>query len=433
MNQPRRESLDIRDTLLVASLALFPIFFLTVRGWVNGFLFFLFLLSLTYYRDYLPPWRATKLDVQSLSVITALASPFLAILISQALRGDFMAKPYDGPLRMLLAIPLFLLLREKKIDFVKLLQYACPISLLLAVGSTILFPFRSGERLATYFVDPITFGNYSLVLGFMSLFSIHLLERDSKFVVGLKFLGFLAGVYLSIGSQSRSGWLAAPVLLVIWLITRRELLRPRARLAVVGVAIASALLFYSALSPVHQRINDAIQNVETWATGKNPNTSVGYRLTMWRMALVLFLDQPLYGYGDEGYLHLLDTHPEIVSFATPEARLVMHTGPHNELLASMLRAGIFGLTSTLLVFFVPAFLFSKNLRSPLPSARGASLLGLCFVIGLFLSGFFGEQVLYLKFLASFYGMMIASLCATALTEENKKPTGATSSALNAGL
>jgi hypothetical protein len=56
------------------------------------------------------------------------------------------------------------------------------------------------------------------------------------------------------------------------------------------------------------------------------------------------------------------------------------------------------------------------LSSNTPRIRGASLLGLGIVIGLFLSSF-GEQVFYLKFLSSFYGLMIASLCATALWEE----------------
>jgi O-antigen ligase len=404
---------SIRDTLFFVCVALFPVFFLTVRGWTNGFLFLLFLLAITYSRHSSSTWRLRNLDIYSFSVILALASGFIAILISQTLRWDFSAREFDGPLRMLLAIPVFLAVQEKRIDFIRIFQFTCPISLLLALLSAIFFPFYWRDRLATYFVDPITLGNYALVLGFVCLFSLNVLEKDSPLMVALKLAGFAAGVSLSVWSQSRSGWLAAPVLLAIWLIVYRGPGGRVARLGMAGLGVVAAIAAYCGLDIVRQRVDVSVDSAISWVSGQNPDTSLGLRLTMWRMALVLFFDSPFFGYGDHGYQPLLESHPLITAFASPYARLTMQTGPHNELLANMLRSGIFGLVSTLLLFLVPAFVFLRGLTSSIPRVHGASLLGLGLVVGLFLSSF-GEQVFYLKFQCSFYGLMIASLCATAL-------------------
>jgi O-antigen ligase len=140
---------------------------------------------------------------------------------------------------------------------------------------------------------------------------------------------------------------------------------------------------------------------------------------MWRIALRLFSRSPIYGYGDQGYLTLLQSDPEIISLGTSATRVTMHSGPHNDVLAAMLQSGLFGFVSVLSLFLVPVLVFRKGIKSPVPHVRGASLLGLCLVIGLFFCSF-GEQVLYLKFTSSFYGLMIAALSATVLSEENNQ-------------
>ncbi|MES2561479.1 MAG: hypothetical protein V4637_02020, partial [Pseudomonadota bacterium] len=69
------------------------------------------------------------------------------------------------------------------------------------------------------------------------------------------------------------------------------------------------------------------------------------------------------------------------------------------------------------LFLVPVLIFRRRIASPVPAARAASLLGLCLVTGLFFCSF-GEQVFYLKFTSSFYGLMIAALGAAALSAES---------------
>lgn len=403
----------VRDALIWISIALFPVFFLTIRGWTNGFLFLLFLVSMTCLHDLSDSRRNKSPDNYSLILIAALGSGCFAVLASQALRGEFSWHPYDTPSRLLLAIPIFLVLKQKEINFLRVFQYAGPVSLLIAVLSTWFFPHTWNGRPGSYFADPITFGNYSLVLGFMSLFSLNLLEKDSRLLAALKLAGFASGIYLSIHTQSRSGWVAAPVLILIWLIAYRGPISRGGRFVIAGLGMACIVLAYFGLDFVHTRVNDAASNVIAWFSDKDRTTPIGMRLSMWRIAFTLFFESPIHGYGDQGYWRALDSNPFILAYVSALARFTMHGGLHNDMLAGMVRYGIFGLTSILSLFLVPFFIFLHNLKSMIPRVHGASVLGLTFVTGLFVSSF-GEQVLYLTFLSAFYGLMITSLCATAL-------------------
>jgi O-antigen ligase len=406
-----------RDALLWICLGLFPVFFLTIRGWTNGFLFLMFLVSIAHIRDLSGIFRKSAADPRSLAVVATLASGCIALLVSQTLRGgDFSLRAYDAPSRMLLAIPIFLVLKEKRWNFLRLFQYACPASLLFAVLYTWLFPHTWAGRPATYFADPITFGNYSMVMGFMCLFSLNVLAKDSRLLATLKLAGFASGVYLSILSQSRSGWLAAPVLLCIWLIIYRGPISRRIRFAIAGVGAAAALLAYYGLDPVHSRVNDALHDLSAWLSGENPDTSIGMRLEMWRVAFTLFMESPLYGYSDIHYRELLEIHPSLSAFASHEARFIMYGGLHNDILANTVRSGVFGLISALALFVVPAYIFVRCLSSPTARVHGAGAVGICLTSGLFVCSF-GEQVFYLTFQSAFYGLMIATLCATALWKQ----------------
>ncbi len=404
-----------RDFLFIVCLAAFPLFLLTIRGWTNAFFFLLVLISVTYWRELRASYREKKLDRSTLAVIIALASGTAAVVVSQALRGEFSVRELDGPSRMLFAIPVFLIVRERRINFVNVFQYVCPMSLLLAALLVMHSPSSwRGARIATSFVDPITLGNYALVLGFMSLLSIDILGKDRSSIKLLKLSGLAAGIFLSAWSQSRSGWLAIPFLAALWLVAYRGSISLSGRVVVVAALLIGAIAAYYSIDFLRDRVDTIFQNAIAWWTGKNPEFSVGFRLTMWRIALALFLKRPLEGYGDVGYTSTIYSDPDIAAIAPPAAQLTDYPGPHNEILAGMLQAGVFGLLSKLMLFLVPLAIFFKRLRSGSTHVYAASLLGACLAMGLLICGFFGEQVFYLKFQSAFYGLMIASLCGTAL-------------------
>ena len=256
------------DFLLIAAISLFPLLYMTYRGWTNRWLIALSILALIFAFTHWKQMKTEFNDRPSQLIILTLASPFLAILFSQLLRNDIHPNAYDGPLRFLLAGLIFLYLKHKQIDFLKAFQYIAPISLLIAVGAIFYYPETSaywGGRYASYFVDPLTFGGYALVIGFTCLFLLDI-KKDALLLSILKLLGFASGLFLSLGSGSRSGWMAIPFVLALWLLLHRKNKK---------LIISASLIFISALA-ITLFLNDNLQLV---------HQSSGQRSRFWWHAL----------------------------------------------------------------------------------------------------------------------------------------------------
>jgi len=412
------QSTWIENALLISALALFPLLYLTLRGWTNTLTFVLLVIALVHFLR-LPrsAWGIKNISGTEWAVIMALASGFLAILISQLLRQNLIFKPYDGPLRMLLCAPIFLLLVKRKIDFVQIFQYIGPLSLLILLAFVQLYPLPINTiwigRFGTYFVDPNTIGIYTMLLAFMCLFSIDAVSKDGVALRLLKYAGVLAGFYLELKSQTRGAWIAEPAMLILWAALHWQAKSKAALLISTLISVLVILGLYFFIAVFHERVNSIYYEIASWLNKTNTDTSTGLRLSMWQISWVLFKQNPFCGYGDLGYqVQLL--MPHIQSAFSREAISTMeHVGPHNEYLANMVRSGIFGLVAVLLQFCVPGMVFIRGLKSPIQVVKSTSAMGLCLVMGLMITSL-SLEVLTLKYTNSFYGLMIAALCASVL-------------------
>jgi O-antigen ligase len=102
------------------------------------------------------------------------------------------------------------------IQFFRVLSIAIPLGLICVFLSVQLNPGAYwGERYATYFVDPNTLGSQTFILSLLSLLMIGWGEKKSIVLIALQVLGGLLGLYVSIGSGSRGGWLTAPFILLL--------------------------------------------------------------------------------------------------------------------------------------------------------------------------------------------------------------------------
>lgn len=407
----------IENTLLISALALFPLLYLTLRGWTNTLTFVLFGLAVFhFFRLPRSEWSIKNIGATEWAVIAALASGFLAILISQLLRQDVVARAYDGPLRMLLAAPVFLLLLKKKTDFVQIFQYICPLSLLILLVFVHSDPVQLqkwGGRFTTYFVDPNAFGINTMLLAFLCLFSIDAVGKDGVALRLLKYMGVLAGLYLEMKSQTRGAWIAEPVMLVLWAAIHWQSKSIKRLLISALISVLTILSFYFFIDFFQDRVNSIYHEISSWLNKTNRDTSTGLRLSMWQMSWVLFKQAPFCGYGDLGYQSQL-LMPQIQSAFSQEAISTMRSvGPHNEYFANMVRSGIFGLIAVLMQFFVPGVVFIRGLKSSTQEIKSASIMGLCIVMGMMITGL-SVEVLTLKYTNSFYGLMIAALCASVL-------------------
>lgn len=212
-------------------------------------------------------------------------------------------------------------------------------------------------------MNPIPFGNLSLLLGVLAL--IVLLgrmeaPRERRGVDGLLGFAALAGLMTSLLSGTRGGWIALPLL--AWLIYRtfRHVL-PRRRLWLVAGVFGALLAGCVALpqSKVTDRIGLAVDDVHGYFVEGVKGTSLGVRLEMWKAGARLFAEKPLIGWG-EGRLER--ARDALVAEGIVHPGVSRYDQLHNDLIDTAARRGLVGLATLLMLYGVPILLFSRHLR-----------------------------------------------------------------------
>lgn len=402
---------------MLLGLGLFPLLYMTLRSWTNAFVFVLFLLALFYTLQNFQSIRSSLDGAPSKWIVFTLCSPLLAIFISQAFRQEFSSTAFDGPSRMLLTALVFLYLKDRQINFIKLIEWVIPISLLICLGAYLLNPAASamwGGRAASYFVDTITFGTYCLILGFICLVSIGInLDKEHPLLTILKITGFAIGCYIAIKSQSRSAWTAAIGILIYLSFVRFHKKHPTYPWILMALGAIAIAVIYKISPEVNQRVAEGINEIVTYFKANNFDTSLGLRISMIRVACNLIIENPLSGLKD-GVMPALNTIPSIQPFYTDLLQqMIRDTGTHTEILAQGVRSGIWGLISSTTLFFVPGWIFLTRISHQSPRIRTAAIIGFTLVLGLFIASL-TIQVFNLKYTSSFYALMIAALTAQAL-------------------
>lgn len=398
-------------------LFLFPLCYMVIQHWSNVFALLLFLTAVygcfrtrkTLFRDFTPScyW-----------ICIALASPFVGTLLAGLLRGSWMFRELDSPSRFLLAIPVFLYIREKRLDVASIFEYALPLTLLINILAVTVFHLTYHEyapRFGTSASDPLIFGDTSLILGFMLLAVVAPQGAEPFYRRALKYGAYAMGLFLSLGSQSRSGWCAFPFLLLAYVILNwGDASKKRVALFFLLHLVFIAILFYLVPS-LHARLLNWVYETSSYVNQTNLDTSEGLRLVIWKIALVLFQAHPWLGYGDSHNFYPFLTQSNITSFASPAAIDTLHCcGPHNELLGNMLYTGVFGIIRVVLLFCVPFYIFVRYCQRALPISAAARM-GLMYVLGLACTSVTIE-VFTLKYSATFYAVMIAALVGSVLVK-----------------
>ena len=222
------------------------------------------------------------------------------------------------------------------------------------------------------------------------------------------FIAVLTGLYLSVMSGSRTGWLVLPFFLFIWMRYFALQQYGKARAILGSLLLMGGILLFIPLQPVLvEKIYLAISEVSNyhWNT-LNLDNSVGMRISFYRMAVFYFIENPFKGWGDLGWMKLIDS-PEISQYTTAFTRDFAKNGFHNEVLTSAVRSGIGGLISSIALLFIPVF-FAINIQSKSSSytMKFLTLFLLIFMIHMIVAGMFTE-VTNLVFLASFIGLSLS--------------------------
>lgn len=423
-------SLKAFNIFTAVLILLFPLVYLTVRHAVHVSLFLLVGISIIYWLKYS---RATSIkDPIVWLALLGLASVFISTAITQLIRGEFHVQSFDGPSRIFLATAVFLYLRSRPISYLKILELALPVGLILLIIAVQDSELRSnwwGDRYSTYFVDPNTLGSQALLLGLICLFAIRF-EKQNRLATSIKLIGGALGLSISIYAGSRGGWLALPFLLTLWVAltlqtTSHENKTSRTQLLIKLVGMLLFLGFilaviYIYIPNISMRLSEARHDIAQWIARVDFNSSVGTRLTMWEISV--FQLAPIGGFSGIG---------DMPSIAKAVAQLQLDpirykeaiynlsvNGPHSDFLAKLLGAGYIGAFFYIITILAPWFIFWKNRLNKDPDKRAAAHMGLYFMTGIFFCGLANEMI-SLKYTCSFYGLILACLLAEVL-----RPSGA---------
>ncbi len=221
----------------------------------------------------------------------------------------------------------------------------------------------------------IQFGNISILYSFLSLCGLlWLLETksESRTLFLLMTFGIIGGVLGSILSGSRGGWLSLPLCVAIisiffWQhINRKQLKRLFAVFvltAVCAVSIGSDM--------ISQRTNKAVSELAMYVESRDSTTSVGARIELWKASWLLGKEKPFTGWGTDRVGQGLG---ELVEMQAVNSSVLNHVHAHNDYFNLLQLQGVLGLSALLLLYFLPAAHFARQIK--IQSLKSIPLSGL---------------------------------------------------------
>jgi len=395
-------------------------FMLVIKGWANASLLFISLLCLWQIIS-TPERYVVGRNFKVWVACCVFTLPLFSEISVQLLRGEMEVSLFDGPARLLLAIPIFLYFGRNGCDrVVTALGLGAALGIFFVLLSLILFDSQYwGSRAATYFVDPITLPCYTVALcGVFLVVGIPYANRPINLL--LKALAIISTTYIALESESRSSWVALSMLLFFYSwITQTSFLRKFFVSFLVVFCFLATL--YSLSDTFRTRGSLAISSLLTYASENKklePNhtsadydvvrdTSTGHRLMLLQLDWYLLNRNPILGVGDSempSFEELVSVYPRL----TKEILYIKaHAGSHSEFTNHLVTKGlIFGSIVLWTLFIYPAWLARSYFRA-LDTQSRSNALGL---LGFGLPIFFSAttiQVLNLKMTMSIYGLILS--------------------------
>jgi len=402
---------------LVAALILivYPGLMFAVKGGMNGSFLLLLILSLAVLLHRPRQMPGIVWDGEVTRYLLAMAALPIAIFISQSYHHHYSGHPYDSASRFMLAVPVFLLLSRVRLATVTMVQYGFPMA---AIIGCLMLKDLPGGRSGIVTLDLIHFGDFELILGMLSVLSINWTGWDTVLVRSLKILGFVAGIYASIASGSRGGWLALPVFLLIFMYFRFGRLSLKAISTMFLALVMAAFLAYTSSQAIHHRVDETVSDLMNFQHG-NLDTSTGIRVQLYRAAVEVISENPIFGAGPQGFALEMDGMLKAGKITAMAADLGKGE-VHNELLSKTAGLGIFGLVAMLLIYLVPLRIYYRATRSKSVQVKQAGVLGIIYISGFMVFGLTVE-VLNLTMAAAFYSLTVAVLLAACLNIHHGEP------------
>jgi O-antigen ligase len=278
---------------------------------------------------------------------------------------------------------------------------------------------RAFGRPVTPEYNSVTYGNLMLLLSVMIMFATQWTltqwpraERVFKWlVVVVVLIGFIL-------TQTRTGWLALPFFLSIWLVLNNYVKRPGRLFAALVLLVCVCATSVILIPKMNERTRDAYNEVsECMTTNPLAFTSVCIRLQLWRTSMDIFYENPWLGIGRRA-----DFQPALIA-RVDQGMILPYVAqdwgePHSDMIMILATQGLIGGLSLLLIYFAPAVIFVRRLASKQSmNTRVAAAMGLALCLGF---AIFGLTELMFRGMRTigFYSVMVG--CLLALSEPRQE-------------
>lgn len=318
-----------------------------------------------------------RLDRETVWFLGALGLYFVSQILILMIHGEDVSE-FDLSFRYLAGGLVLLFLLVNPISAFQIFLFAGIGGVLTGGYAIYLSVFEGVPRLQSY-DNPIHYGNGALALSCLCLAGLLWGLRAKRGLTWtvLMGVGIAGGVLGSLFSETRSGWVAIPVLVVLLFLVYRDRL-PSSRHWLIWCILAVVALpaCFAQVDTVEKRMQTAGEEFSLYFEEGRNNTSVGLRLDMYKTGLTAFSKNPLIGVGPSGTEATTDElikagkiHPQVDGFR--------HL--HNQYIDNMARYGVFGLIGYLILLLVPFALFLVKTRSDIASVRALGMAGVLFV------------------------------------------------------
>ena len=350
------------------------------------------------------------LTAQDKILIAALLIYF-AIGVATNLVHHLPSNSYDNFSRFLLAVPVLLLLLRFPVPPI-FLWAGIAFGAIGAALVAIMDFYVHGELRATGHNNAIQFGDIAMLFACLLLAGFSWAKQHSRLMIILFVLGAASGIFASLLSGARGGWLALPFALGFFYIANDFHKNKKQSFIFVAALVCLLAVVYQFQQSgfLQMRIQEAMSDLQQYTQVQNANTSLGIRFTLWHTGLNLVAQHPLVGWGSVA---------NYVSITGDSADIFQRFNHfHNEILDAMVKRGLVGGGALLAIYCLPAFVFYRQLQQCAAQVKPLALAGLMLVLATLIFG------LTQSFFSHSSGVMIYLFMLVILWAQVRAPTTA---------
>ncbi|WP_229483115.1 O-antigen ligase family protein [Massilia horti] len=334
-------------------------------------------------------------------VVFAFMFNFCFALLCYVVRPEATANNLEKPLRMFLAVTVLMLVLVARPPR-RALWWG------VIAGTLAALALVAYQRLGQHIdrpgglINPITFGDLSLCMALLAVVATIDIQRGWR--MAWPVLGALAGIAAALFTGTRGALVA---LLPVGLVLLQARLVPGRRvraLVAAGLLICGSAYFVPSLG-MQDRVAEGVDDVRAWSDGGSKDTSLGIRLELWKGAVMLIQEHPLFG------IDANLTHGELRRYVQQgllDRAVLPMPHMHNDGLQAFATGGIVGFAAWFSLLAAPFAFFWRALgqaRASAPQQLAPALAGLLVVLCYFSFGL--TEVIFWSVKGSmFYAFMV---------------------------